>query len=189
MPKDPADARQRILDATVALLGEADRPETITARQIAERAGVAVGLINYHFRSRDELLNEAVNTAVSGVAADWYQPFAHHDVDAATRLRQLIKQTSHTVMRYEKFMRITIGHGLLHGEVTTPALIVPLVREIFGSQKSEIEVRLLAYELVVTLQVAFLTQDAFRRYTGIDQHDEAQMDAMLDLLVDHLLKG
>ena len=189
MPRSTADAKAKILEAAIALLNEVDDPDTITARQIAERAGVALGLINYHFQGRDNLLNEAVGAIVGGTAADWYQPFAHSDVDPAVRLRELIKQTSRLVIRYEKFMRITISHGLLHGEVETPALIVPLLREIFGASKPEVEVRMLAYQLIVALQVSFLQSDAYRRYCGVNHRDDAQRDAAIDLLIDHLLKG
>ncbi|MGO1033510.1 TetR/AcrR family transcriptional regulator, partial [Clostridioides difficile] len=39
------------------LLNEVDDIEEITVRKIAERANVGVGLINYHFKTKDNLLS------------------------------------------------------------------------------------------------------------------------------------
>ena len=62
MTADELDPRERILQAAIAILGEEADPESITVRQIAARAEVGTGLINYHFGSKDALLNEAIGT-------------------------------------------------------------------------------------------------------------------------------
>ena len=187
MTDQDRESRQRILAATVALLSEVEDPARVTVRQIAERAGVGIGAINYHFQSKDNLLNLAVGQIVEGVAASWYQPLQSADLDPLTRLKRLLKDTASAVVRYDKFMQITISYGLLHGELDTPALIVPLLREIVGGAMPESELRLLAFQLIIPTQVAYLRADAFRRFTGIDLADDAKRDAALDQMVDHLV--
>lgn len=182
------ESRQRILAATIDILNEIDDPARITVRQIAERAGVGIGAINYHFQSKDNLVIQAVNHIVEGAAANWYEPLQHTDVDAVTRLKRLIKDTASAVARYDKFMRITISYGLLQGEMDTSALILPLLREIVGGDMSESELRVLAFQLIIPTQVAYLRADAFKGFTGVDLYDESQRDAMLDLMVDHLIR-
>ena len=54
------DVREKIIHAATELLGELSDVEKVTVRQIAERADVAIGSINYHFKSRDNLLGIAV---------------------------------------------------------------------------------------------------------------------------------
>ncbi|MEV4097841.1 TetR/AcrR family transcriptional regulator [Streptosporangium saharense] len=56
--------RQRLLDAAVALIGEVGWGG-VTTRMVAERAGVAPGVVHYHFASVNDLLVEA-STAFAG---------------------------------------------------------------------------------------------------------------------------
>jgi AcrR family transcriptional regulator len=50
--------RERILDAALELVARRG-PRAVTYRAVAERAGVAQGVMTYHFGSRRELLSEA----------------------------------------------------------------------------------------------------------------------------------
>ena len=50
------DAKTKIIHATKDFLDQGVDPDKITVRKIAEQAGVGVGLINYHFQTRDNLL-------------------------------------------------------------------------------------------------------------------------------------
>src|SRR5699024_3686889 len=52
------ERRQRILDATIALLEGGGAP-AVSARAVANRAGVPVGSVSYHFASVRALLLEA----------------------------------------------------------------------------------------------------------------------------------
>lgn len=56
--------RQRLFDAAVALIGEVGWGG-VTTRMVAERAGVAPGVVHYHFASVNDLLVEA-STAFAG---------------------------------------------------------------------------------------------------------------------------
>jgi TetR/AcrR family transcriptional regulator, regulator of cefoperazone and chloramphenicol sensitivity len=187
MTPHDSDPKERILTATAAILKEQADPAEITVRQIADRAGVSLGAINYHFQSKDNLLNEAVGRIVGDLAAGWYQPLQHADVDPLTRLRRLFKESTSIVVRYPKFVEMTIAPLLLQGDFSVPMLIVPLLREILGPEQSELELRLRAFELVVALQVVGLRNEAFRRYSGVDLFNEAQRDAAVDILIDNVI--
>lgn len=176
--------KERILAATAALLAEVDDPERITIRQIADRAGVGIGLINYHFQNKDNLLNEAVIGIVGDVAASWYESSGHPDLDPVTRLRNLLKESARVVIQYPKFGRISIQYDLLQGEMQTPTLILPLLREIFGPAKSETELRLIAFQIITFTQVAFLRAGRFRQFSGIDLFNDSQRDSAIDMVLD-----
>lgn len=74
--KDVA-ADERIIRTAMEILVEEEEPERITVRQIAQRAGVAVGAINYHFQSKEDLLSEAVGRIFDDAATILYRPFQH----------------------------------------------------------------------------------------------------------------
>ena len=63
-----ADAPARILDAAIASLVSAGAG-ALAMHEVAERAGVSKGLIHYHFRDKDALLQEAagrIGARISG---------------------------------------------------------------------------------------------------------------------------
>ncbi|HET6510139.1 MAG TPA: TetR family transcriptional regulator [Baekduia sp.] len=62
-----SDARARMLDATLELIGE-QGVGGVTNRAVAARAGVSPGSLSYHFPSQTELLREALMRFVSGEA-------------------------------------------------------------------------------------------------------------------------
>jgi AcrR family transcriptional regulator len=59
----PAGTRERLLDATEALLAERAEHE-LTVRDITARAGANVAAIGYHFGSRDELVAAAMRRVI-----------------------------------------------------------------------------------------------------------------------------
>ena len=187
MAPEELEARERLIRATVELLNESSDPDKITARRIAERAQVSLGSINYYFQSKDNLIYEAVLHLMGETAASWYEPFQHSDVQPAARLRQLLKETARVNLHFPKFAQIAIGHALLNDDFNVPALILPLLRDIFGGQKRELELRLIAFQLITPLQVVALRPEAFRRYAGVNIFDESQLDMVIDQMIDVLL--
>lgn len=184
MNADNLNAKERILRAAMALLEETDNVEDITVRDIADRANVGIGSINYHFRSKDFLLNEAVGQLMGDQAARWHQSVDDQDPDAVERLKMLLKDTANVAFRYPKLSHIAISHALLQGNMEPVQLILPLLREIIGKSKDEVEIRLIAFQLITVTQVTFLRADAFRLYSGVNIFDEKQRNNMVDLLVD-----
>ena len=181
------EAKERILQTTMAMLNETEDVDTITMRQIAERAQVGIGLINYHFQSKDNLFNEAVGRLMGDQAARWYEPFDKDEVDPLGRLKMLLIDTANIAFRYEKLSHITVSHALLQGNMEPAQLILPLLREIFGGSKDETELRLIAFQLITTTQVIFLRAPAFRLYSGIDIYDEEQRSRSLEIIVENTI--
>ena len=85
------DLRQKIIDAAKAMLAEGEDVGKLTVRKIALRAGVGVGLINYHFGSKDNLLSMAIGDQMEHILAR----YAAQANDTATapdeRLKALLK--------------------------------------------------------------------------------------------------
>ena len=189
MSPEEQDARKRILQATITLLNDIDDIEQITIRQIAKNAGVGSGLINYHYQSKDNLLKQAVDSVAGEIADQWERSLDHTIANPIDRLKNLLKINASVGLTNMKYARIAIQYELLHGDITVPLVILPVLREIFGAQKDEQEVRMIAFTLVTTLQVIFLRERTFRRYAGIDIFAEEQRDRWIDKLVDQFIYG
>ena len=188
MTPEELDARQRILQAVIDLLNQVDDPARITIRQIAERAGVGVGLVNYHFQSRENLIQQAVATVTGDLAGQWESVLDAAITDPVQRLKALLNANAAVALHNAKYARILIQHELLEGDLSVPLVIVPVLREIYGRERDEQELRALAFLLVTGLQVAFLRERAFRKLTGINAADDVQRAAWIDRMVDQVIK-
>lgn len=180
-------ARDRILAAAVAILDEGTDPDQITVRQIAERAEVGIGSINYHFQSKDNLLHETIGQIMQAEAGRWFDPTANQEADPLTRLRMLLKQTARIAARYPDLMPAMLRYAIEHGPMDVQLMVVPLLREILGEDRSETDLRWIAFQLVTPIQVIGLRMNDMRLYAGVDLLDDQQRDRVIDLMIDNLI--
>lgn len=183
MTTDELEAKRRIFDAVTALLQEEPVTEKITMRRIAERAGVGVGLINYHFQSREKLLNEVVNQTMTIAAEAWLDPTRTAEVPALQRLRNILNETAQISAKYPQFAEISVTYDLLHGDLGIEKMIIPILREHFGPLKTELEIKAYALMLISALQVTLLRRNEFKAYCGINIFDDKQRDFLIDLML------
>lgn len=189
MEAEDLETKERLLGAAVELLGEKKEPSKITSRSIAERAGVSLGSINYHFKSKDNLLNEAVGRMTYGIAESWLRPVKGFEDDPVGALKMLLKETSRTMVSHAHLSKITVANILKQGNFDVPLVILPLLRAIYREQKDEQELRLIAFQLVIPMQVAFMHDRAFLLYAGYNLYDDQQRDKMIEKQVDNLIKS
>lgn len=66
------DNKEVILQATIALIKENGKNlETITVREICKKAGVGLGLVNYHFGNKDKLIELCVGRIINGIVENF----------------------------------------------------------------------------------------------------------------------
>ena len=188
MDKKDQDARNRILMATKEILDESENFDQITVRQIAERANVGVGLINYHFRSKDNLLGTVVGDEMAKMAGDFLKAGSVSGMDPIERLKSILKELFQYGEKHKDFLKYTMTRSILNGDMQAQLTLVPLLRDIFADQKDEINLRILAMQILLPLQVTALSPQAFHFYSGIDLFDETQRNRFIDTLIDNLVK-
>ena len=193
-----ADAtRERILAAALDLFSELSF-DGATTREIAARAGVTQGLLNYHFSSKDELWRAAVDGLYSelGDALDG-RAQGLRGVDPLTVAKLLFRE----------FIYFSATHPQLHRIITqeckndgprmdwmverhirpryeqTTALFTQLVK---AGQVPDIPVAHLYYILTGAGPTMFVLAPECRRLSGIDPNApeviEAHADAVISLL-------
>ena len=66
------NCKEELIDITTALINEnKGEVEKVTIRDIAKRSGVSIGLINYHFGNKDNLITECVQKIISKVVTSF----------------------------------------------------------------------------------------------------------------------
>lgn len=182
------DARQSIITAAKTILDEVDDIEKITVRQIAERAGVGTGLINYHFKSKDNLLSITIGDVMSETIADFTHSHTHKCLDPITRLKALMKELYVLAGENKKLIRFLLTREIMDGNMQTPLTLVPLLKEIFGSTKDDMQLRIVSLQILYPIQVTALNVTAFHLYSGIDLNKGEQRNNFIDMLIDNLTK-
>lgn len=189
MTQDQIDAKDRIVKAAIDILEEEKDVNKITVRRIAEKAQVGIGLINYHFQSKEKLLNEAIGMTMAEIAEQWIKTAADRSMEPVEKLKKMLKELTDFGMRYQKFIRISASYQLLQGDMDTPLYLIPIMREISGSEKDERELRIIALALISTLQTVFLRAGNFKAYVGYDLNVEMHRNKVIDILVDHFIRS
>lgn len=187
MTKKDQDARERIIQAATEILNEVSDIERITVRQIAARANVGVGSINYHFNSKDNLLIIAVGDVLAKMATGFLEQKNNMDKEPIERLKSMMKELCNVAVTNEKLIQFMLIQGILNGDMHTPLYLIPVLKEIFGTEKEEIELRIIALQILHPIQVAGISPAVFRMYSGIDLYDTVARNKFIDMLIANLI--
>lgn len=80
--------REQIVNGLLAAIGEHGYDKA-TVHTIAQKAGLAPGLVHYHFRNKEEILLELVKS-LAEIAQRRYESLAASATDAAARLKAYV---------------------------------------------------------------------------------------------------
>lgn len=194
MTHDRSDTKKKIIDATIEIMKTEKDVDKIALRQIAKKANVAPGLINYHFQTRENLIDTVVQLVIGDSIEQGYEYYDGLKEDPMTKLRHMVKLAADLVFGNPEISRISIANDMLHANdkdnaMQTSRAFFSYLKNIYGEKKSELELKIIVHLLTSAAQVAFLRKDVFKRYTGIDHDDKNQRDSFLDMLIDILIKS
>jgi AcrR family transcriptional regulator len=173
MKNDDLDTKQRIMKATIELIREKNL-DGVTMRLIAERANVALSAINYHFQTKENLINQSVNAIIGDIISTWYDRYNSLTGDPVNKLKIMLRSTASFLAKYPRISRISIIYDLLSGgtendnSMQTNKAYLTALQKIYGNKKNEQDLKIMVHQIIAAGQVAFLRADVFKRYTGID---------------------
>lgn len=182
------DARQRIIEVTLRILEEVDDIDKITVRQIAERAEVGVGLINYHFKTKDNLLSIAIGDTMSNIITE-LSDYSVYTLDSVENLKNLLKRLCDIGMHYDKVLPFIVNQCIINGNMQAQLAIIPILRNIFGDEKDEMSLRTIALQIILPIQMAALSPESFQLYSGTNIKVKHQRDNFIDILIENIIKG
>ena len=170
------ETKSRIFQAVMELLDETDDIEAITMREIAKRANVSLGLINYYFTSKDELLISSLSDRIIKMYEDLLAKSRESPKDAVEKFVAMLTDFADYMFEYEMITRKMVEYVLTKGNMETASFCLPFLREIFGKEADEITLRIKAFRIITILQSVFMRSYDFKDYTGIDFADKEQRD-------------
>lgn len=195
-----SDTGERILRAALASFAEKGFDGAST-REIAARAGVTLGLLQYHFGSKAKLWRAAVDRAFSEVRESFAEALAGaSQAHPRERVERMIHAHVHHTARHPEFARLMHDEGKRRGprmrwivdHHVKPVLasLTPLIRraQAAGTLPADIAPIHFFYILVGAVDTIFHQAEECRRLTGVDPADEAVADAHARAIC-HLLLG
>ncbi len=184
--------KEHIMDVTTQLIQESDGDiNQITIRRIAERAQVGLGLINYHFGSKDKLILECIQRIINNVVHCFTpEEKTYGENDDKYRLVDWAKQVYDFLFENRVISMMSIlgdmqdYHAACNSVNTQRGFSLALAG--FADDKQE---RMLAFSLTSIMQVAFLSGEHSKEIIGYDLYKKEERDLFIDTVVEMLFNG
>jgi AcrR family transcriptional regulator len=192
--KSSKNTKQKIIDATLELMREAGNIDDVSVRKIVQKAGIkGVGIINYHFGTKDNLISEAVRYDTNEIIDRWDAIYETMKMPPIDKLKIMLKGTGDLIDTNPLFGKISMIHDYLNpaADDNTARSIekyMMIFREIYGDKKSEEEIWIIAHTILSGAQLAFIRSDVVLKTIGTDFYNKKNRDEFLDKLIDNLVK-
>lgn len=187
--QEKTDVKERIIAATTELIEQSEGDvECITARAIAERANVCLGLINYHFGSKDNLITVCVQRIICHVVSEMGK--CRSCASDRQRLTAWATCVFDFLFEHAAIARISILGDLrnytpeCNSVCIQHGLVQSMMRDVDAAERS-----FAAFVLTAAMQAAFLGRDAIRTVLGYDMDRPEDRAAYIARLVDDLFDG
>ncbi|QHQ61550.1 TetR family transcriptional regulator [Anaerocolumna sedimenticola] len=181
------ETKKKIMEATMHLLNSNENPDDITVRKIAESAGIGIGLINYYYESRDKLIKEAVSIKMESIA-EVMEKLGGDLSDPVKYIKEMLISMSDLAMKNSRLNKFSIEYDLLKGNFNICLYLIPALSKVYNTSKSDTELRVIAFQLIVTMQSIYLRQEAFHMLTGINIEIKEERDKLITSIVDNLIR-
>lgn len=180
--------REKLVNAAMELMSECTDGSDVTSRAIAERAGVQLSMINYCFGSREALLYEAFSrNEKSYMEAAQIKGILCSELPPKEKLRRLHYTVAEFFVKEYRFTSAVMGYTLLHRDLSKEQSSLPLITAHFGGRKTELECKIIAYELSSMMQLIIYRLNDFGSLSGMDLRDVHQLHKLIDMRIDMLL--
>ncbi|QHQ63392.1 TetR family transcriptional regulator [Anaerocolumna sedimenticola] len=181
-----SEAREKIISAVRELLSEGCPVEDITVRKIAQQAGVGIGTVSYHFHSKDKLVYEVIAGQMANLA-EGLSP-SEGSGTPFERLKGFFYQTAELALQYSEIFRVQLSYEIVNGDMSICYFITPLLKELYGGTKSDLEIKVIALQMISAMQVILLKMEEFKRYSGINIRDTKEREEALNIILNTAIK-
>ena len=180
--------KEKLTDATFALMEEADDPMGVTSRQIAARAGVKPSMINYCFGSRENLIYQTFQSQyLSFLNETRIKKLIASDITPKELLKKLHFTVAKCLVENPKFTRAITGYVLFSRDLSKESFSYPYVKKHYAGRKTDKECMLIAYELSAMMQLIIYRKDEIRENFGIDLDKDRELRKYINMRIDLLL--
>jgi TetR/AcrR family transcriptional regulator len=193
------DARRALIEAAQAIL--ADRPAgRLTVREVAERAGCDVALVNYYFESREGLLTAALEDALAELR-QVLEAMTRREGTLTDQVRRLVRDPILALRERRHLPRMLIGQVLLERGPQADRYIAALGLAHLRAVEATVEegvrsgafrpldARALVYSFAALPVFFFLMAPVIGRVLGEEAVSEEAVESFAEAAADLVLYG
>lgn len=184
-----AEVKERIIEVTIALIQASNgNAAEITTRDIAEKAEVGNGLINYHFQTKENLIAICVQRIIGQVVKKFNPNIANQNT--AERMTNAATAVFEFLFANPAISRISIL-----GDLSDPTGDSNTVKSqqrichVLGDSMNDTDKQIFSFVLVSAMQSAFLANQCGDVMCGFSLDIPASREAFIKKLVDMLTHG
>jgi AcrR family transcriptional regulator len=181
--KNTANVKENIIKVTTELIEQNNgNISSITARMIAQKAGVGLGLINYHFGSKENLITTCVQRIIGKVIAGFDAKKKY-----ATDKERLIAWATHVfnfLFEHSAISRVSILGDMqnytmdCNSVLSQKGFMLALTKDIEDKDKP-----IISFILTATMQAAFLSETVSSELLGYDFTKQNNRSTFIERLV------
>lgn len=191
MSKQKSEIREQIIGITIELIKERGDTGIITVREIASKAGVGVGLINYHFQTKDNLINICIMELIGQSIFQLQASSQNTDMKTIYKLTELCKGIASFMAVNPGLSRMSITKDLVSPDqkdniTLLTQMLLPIVKDLCGDKKDDSELHILLHMLISSISVGFLRNSVISKTTKIDFADSEQRDKFVEYCINCL---
>lgn len=180
--------KEKLIDATFALMEELDDPLNVTSRQIADRAGAKPSMINYCFGSRENLIYQTFQKQyLTFLKEKDVEKILSSDLPPKDLLKKLHFIVAKCLVDNPKFTKAISGFVLFSRDLSQESFSFPYVKKHYAGKKTDKECRLIAYELSSMMQLIICRKEDIKASFGIDLDKDKELKKYINMRVDLLL--
>lgn len=182
--------KEKIIESAIALIQNSNgNTSEITTRDIAERAKVGNGLINYHFQTKENLIDICVQHIISNVL-DGFNPNVANIKNINERIVYAASEVFEFFFENPAISRISIlSPSSNTGENSNAVKSQKSIFNILGEDIDEKYKRIFSFVLTSTMQVSFICSKYGDIMLGYKLDTPDSRKAFIKDLVDMLLYG
>ncbi|HEX3012559.1 MAG TPA: TetR/AcrR family transcriptional regulator [Syntrophomonadaceae bacterium] len=188
--------KERIMQAAVSIIAE-EGFQSATTRKIAARAEVNVAAINYHFGSKEAVINEALKT-VTDALRDTFEHLKK-DGDPKVKLALFIDNYTDIVFKYPDILKNMVNHAINHKPLDRHTKYVAFIKsegiEMVRQTIAEIDpsqddstLYLKTLHLVSSLSFPFLIGEFAKDVMGVDLYNEEIREMHTKILLENVCR-
>lgn len=188
------DTKEAIIQSTIDLINEkGEQMDTLTVREIAQKADVGLGLINYYFESKDKLIELCVERIVNGIV-DAFRVIQEQTekLSAFDKLAYLGNMTFTFLFEHYAVSRTSILSDMRmpkddDNTHRTYLAYLPLMSACRPDWDEETLKRKTLY-LIAVMQQSFLRHKVIRQLYGIDLTDAKERKRFHETILHDILE-
>lgn len=189
-----AATRDRILNATLEIIGN-EGFQNVTIKKIAVLASVNIAAVNYHFGSKDNVINEAMKILTQKLMKS-FEILDMKEIEPAERLRKFLQDYSDTTVEYPDIFRNYISHSLNDSNIKFD-YVEFLKDEGMGKIRCTLEeagikedgdiMYMRIFQMISALEFPVLLGEHMKDFHGINYDYKTVRNKYIDLLLKSLL--